>query len=249
MPDAKHFDRNAELYDRARLPYPDALWSRLDQLGVLRAGARVLDLGSGTGQAVGPLLRAGMRVTSIEPGPALAARLHAKFPSVELIVSTAEDARLPTGAFELATAATSVHWFDLGVVLPMVHAALHPGGTFAVWRNVYGDQQCPITPFRARVAEIVARRGGETRRSADETETETWARALSAGGLFAVRHVEEFRWSIELDATALRELFTTFSNWTPSEASEIGRAAQELGGRVQEHYVTPLIVLTRIAAE
>ncbi|MEO7016794.1 MAG: class I SAM-dependent methyltransferase [Leifsonia sp.] len=243
MPDPQHFDRNADLYDRARPPYPEALWSRLGQLGVLSAGERALDLGSGTGQAVGPLLRAGMRVTAIEPGPALAARLRTHFPDVEVVASTAEDAELPRSAFALATAATSVHWFDLHVVLPKVHAALQPGGNFAVWRNAYGDPQALMTPFRERVAEIVARRGSDVRRAPGETETSKWARVLSAGGFFVVCHVEEFRWSIELDATGLRELFTTFSDWTPSEAAEVGRAAEDLGGLIEERYVTPLIVL------
>ncbi|MDQ1577135.1 MAG: hypothetical protein QOH55_2285 [Microbacteriaceae bacterium] len=243
MSNPQHFDRNADLYDRARPPYPEALWSRLAQLGVLSAGARALDLGSGTGQAVGPLLRAGMRVTAIEPGPALATRLRTHFPDIEVVVSTAEAAELPRSAFALATAATSVHWFDLPVVLPKVHAALQPGGNFAVWRNAYGDPQAPITPFRERVVEIVALRGGEVHRTPDETETARWARDLSAGGLFDVSHVEEFRWSIELDATGLLELFTTFSDWTPLEAAEIGRAAKDLDDLVEEHYVTPLIVL------
>lgn len=243
MRDPLHFDRNAELYDRARPAYPDALWSRLEELGVLRPGERALDLGSGTGQAVGPLLRAGMRVTAVEPGPALAARLRAHFPEVGVIASTAEDAQLPRSAFALATAATSVHWFDLEVVLPKLNAALRPGGHFAVWRNAYGDPRAPVTLFRERVGEVVARRGGEIRRAPDELETAAWARELSAGGLFDVVHVEEFRWSIELDANGLRELFTTFSNWTTAEAVEIGQAATDLGGLVVEHYVSPLIVL------
>lgn len=243
MRDPQHFDRNADLYDRARPPYPEAMWSRLAQLGSLTAGERALDLGSGSGQAVGPLLRAGMRVTAIEPGPALAAKLRARFPEVEVIVSTAEEARLPRSEFALATAATSIHWFDLEVVLPRVHAALRPGGTVAVWRNAYGDQTVAPTPFREAVQRIVARRGGEERRVPDETETAAWARILSAGGLFEVRHVEEFRWSIELSAAQVGQLFTTFSDWTPAEAAEVERAAADLGGVVEEHYVTSLIVL------
>jgi hypothetical protein len=112
-----------------------------------------------------------------------------------------------------------------------------------VWRNVYGDPRAPLTPFRRRVGEIVAQRVGEVQRAPDELDTARWATVLSEGDLLEVRHVEEFRWSIRLDAAALRELFTTFSNWTPAEAVEIGRAVQDLGGVVEEHYVTPLIVL------
>lgn len=53
MPDPTHFNRMAELYDRARPPYPEALWERLISLGVLRPGVRVLEFGAGTGHATG----------------------------------------------------------------------------------------------------------------------------------------------------------------------------------------------------
>lgn len=246
MASPEHFDRNADLYDGARPPYPEVLWGRLSELGLLVAGGRALDLGSGTGQAVGPLLRAGMTVTAVEPGPALARLLHSRFPEVTVIRSRAEDAELPHATSELVTAATSVHWFDLEVVVPKVHAALRPGGSFAVWRNAYGDPQNPVTPFRERAGEIVARRGERAPRPFDEFETERLAAALSASGHFGVRLIEEFRWAIVLDAARLRDLFTTFSDWTPAEAEEVRRAAEEVGGAVEEHYVTPLIVLDRL---
>lgn len=246
MPGPGHFDRYAELYDRSRPPYPDELWGRLSDLELLVDGARALDLGSGTGQAVGPLLRAGMKVTAVEPGQSLARLLHARYPDVTVVRSRVEEAELPAATYALATAATSVHWFDLDVVLPKVHAALCPGAGFAIWRNAYGDPRSAVTPFRERVNEIVARRR-EPPRQFDEFETERLAASLSASGHFGVRHIEEFRWTCVLDATRLRDLFTTFSNWTPEEAEEVRRAAEELGGQVEEHYVTPLIVLTSIS--
>lgn len=248
MPGPEHFDRFAELYDRSRPPYPSGLWTRLSELGLLVDGARALDLGSGTGQAIGPLLRAGMTVTAVEPGPSLARLLHARFPNVAIVNARAEEAELPTATYALATAATSVHWFDLDVVIPKVHAALRRGGSFAVWRNAYGDPRSAVTPFRERVNEIVARRGDETPRRFDEFETEKLAASLSASGHFEVRHIEEFRWTWVLDPIQLRDLFTTFSNWTPHEAEEVRQAAEDVGGPVQEHYVTPLIVMNSIGS-
>ncbi|MEJ3403436.1 class I SAM-dependent methyltransferase [Rathayibacter sp. YIM 133350] len=246
MGDPGHFDRHAELYDRARPPYPPSLWERLRQLGLLVPGTRALDLGAGTGQATGALLDAGLTVTAIEPGARLAALLAARFPAVTLLNTTAENAPLAANSFELAVAATSVHWMDLGVVLPSLHAALVPGGHFVVWRNAFGDPRVS-TPFRDRIAAIVGGRKEEPRTVPGETETDRWARELSGGGWFQVRETQEFRWSVRLRADEVRDLFTTFSDWTPSEAERAAEAVRELGGSVVEHYLTPMIVLRRLS--
>ncbi|MGO4300189.1 class I SAM-dependent methyltransferase [Leifsonia sp. RAF41] len=245
MPDPQHFDRHADLYDRARPPYPDALGKRLAELGLLVASHRAVDLGAGTGQATGILVDAGMDVTAVEPGPALAARLRERFPDVHVVRDTAEAVKLPPASFNLATAATAVHWFDLDVVLPKLHTALVPGGRLAVWRNAYGDRSVPVTPFRDRIGQIVARRGAPPRRLPDEADTSRWATLLQAGGYFEPVHLEDFHWSIELDEDAVRGLFTTFSDWSVAEAEQAAEAARDLGGTVTEHYLTPLIVLAR----
>ena len=245
MPDPMHFDRHAELYDRARPPYPAALRTRLAELGLLVAGHRALDLGAGSGQATRILIDAGMEVTAVEPGGALADRLRRLLPEVHILQATAEAVELVPASFDLATVATAVHWFDLEVVLPKLHTALVPGGRLAVWRNVYGDPSAPPTAFRSRIAEIAASRDAPPRPGPDESDTARWAALLQAGGYFAAAHAEEFRWSVDLDEDGVRGLFTTFSDWSPAEAEQAALAVRELGGSVTEHYLTPLIVLAR----
>ena len=102
MPDPLHFDAHAEVYERARPPYPETLWARLGELGLLRPGTRVVELGAGTGQATGPMLRAGALVTSVEPGAALVDRLRTRWPAATVHVGTAESVLLPAAAFDLA---------------------------------------------------------------------------------------------------------------------------------------------------
>ncbi|MBM7799101.1 SAM-dependent methyltransferase [Microlunatus panaciterrae] len=248
MPDPMHFDAHAEIYDRARPPYPDALWIRLQEQGWLRRGTRVIELGAGTGQATGPMLQAGAAVTVVEPGEALADRLRRRWPEAAVHVATAESMPVPPATFDLAVAATAVHWFDLDVVLPKLHRALVPGGHFAVWRTVFGDPSVPVSPFRERVAAITARRGGEPpRRGPGELATEGWAAQLTESGHFVTIHIEEFHWTVEFRTDQIRDLFTTFSNWSAAEVEEAAQAADQFGGRVVEHYLTPLIVLERAA--
>ncbi|MFG3619486.1 class I SAM-dependent methyltransferase [Nocardia sp. NPDC047654] len=244
MPGPLHFDTHAEVYDRARPPYPAAVWAELQALGLLRPGIRAIDLGAGSGLATGPLLEAGAAVDAVEPGLALADRLRRRWPAAVVHVDTAEQVELPTGVFDLAVAATAVHWFDLEVVVPKLHRMLRPGGYFAVWRNAFGDPTVPITPFRERVAQIVARRETvEPHRVPGELDTQTWAARLSSSGHFVTTHIRHFSWSIDMRTDQIRDLFTTFSDWKAAEVEEAARAVDELGGQVTEHYVTPLIVL------
>ena len=237
-----HFDAHAEAYERFRPPYPGALWQRLRELDVLRTGVRVLELGAGTGQATRPLVEAGATVTAVEPGDALAERLRRRVPEARVLTATAEEVVVPDSGFDAAVVATAVHWLDLNIVVPKLHRALVPGGQLAVWRTVFEEPRVP-TDFRERISAIVARR--QRPRPTSDLETSLRTRQLTASGHFIERWSEAFRWSVELDIGHVRGLFRTFSDWTAEEVEAAAQAANDLGGRVVEHCVTPLLVLDR----
>jgi SAM-dependent methyltransferase len=237
MPDPMHFEADAAGYDAARPQYPDALWSRLRELGVLRPGLRALDLGAGSGQATGSLLKAGLAVTAVEPGVRLAQRLAERFPTAQVQVARAEDAVLPAGSFDLAVAATSIHWMDLGIVLPKVRAALTDAGTFLVWRTEFGDASVK-TPFRDRVEQIVEKRTTPRPDGRQALETPRWAETFTTDRLFRVVQTDRFRWTIDLDEAQVHALFATFSDWNADEVNAAADAVRDLGGSVREHYTT-----------
>ncbi|OUS95795.1 class I SAM-dependent methyltransferase [Rhodococcus sp. NCIMB 12038] len=243
MIDPMHFEAHADIYGDARPPYPPALWDSLRGLGVLEPGLRALDIGAGTGQATGPLLAAGLSVTAVEPGPRLAARLRGAHPDATVIVERVEDVELPENAFDIAIAATSIHWIDLDIALPKVHRALTHDGRFLVWRNVFGDPDAR-TPFRERVARIVQDRGAPPRPGPDPEDVSALTAELTRSGLFTVDVVRTFRWNIELNDRQVFRLFSTFSDWTSEEAEQAAAAVRELGGTVIEHYRTWLVALT-----
>lgn len=150
--------------------YPAALWDRLGELGLLTPGSRALDLGAGTGQATGPLRAAGLEVVAVEPGSQLAQRLRDQHPGVEVIESRAEEVELEPMAYDLAVVATAIHWMDTDLLAPKVHRALQSDGRLAVWRNIFGDPEAPVTPFRQRVQEILAQTERPPRPGAGDPE-------------------------------------------------------------------------------
>ena len=128
------FDEDAELYDRARPGYPDALFDDLFALAGIGAGSRVLEIGCGTGQATVALAERGCAVVAVELGAnlaAVAARNLAAFPNAQVVVGAFEDWPLPDEPFDAVVAFTAFHWVDPTVGVDKVAEALRPGGAFA----------------------------------------------------------------------------------------------------------------------
>jgi SAM-dependent methyltransferase len=242
-----HFERMASEYAGARPPYPPGLYEVLRAEGVIGPATRVLEVGAGSGLATRELVRSGSEVVAIEPGRELASLLLRDVPQASVLLTHLEDAELPHAAFDSVAAATSMHWVNLSVGLPQLHAALRPGGWLAVWRHRFGDESVD-TEFRRRVQGIVdgrARRTGAERRPDDRPTMDE----LSAGAWFVPVRSEHWRWSIDLDAGQVRTLFRTFSEWSEPEVEAATRAAADLGGVVTEHYQSVLHLLKRAPAD
>jgi len=232
----------AEDYDSARPPYPAALFDVLKEAGVIGPELAVLDVGAGSGQATRELVSAGSQVVALEPGLDLAALLEQEVPGASVIRNRLEDSHLPDAAFDSVVAATSMHWIDLSIGLPKLHAAMRPGGLLAVFRNVFGDVSTR-SAFREHVEQIVSRRRGEP--SDGSAEPGPTVSELEAGGLFVPVRSERWKWDIELTTQQVTDLFRTFSNWAVEEVDEVAAAADACGGRVIEHYQSVLHVLRR----
>src|SRR5437660_10369184 len=96
------FDEAPELYDRVRPGYPPALFADLALLADLVPGARLLEIGCGTGQATEPLAERGYAIVAVElglGGAAGARRRVAAFPSVSVAVAPFEHWPLPVHRF------------------------------------------------------------------------------------------------------------------------------------------------------
>src|SRR3954452_19247184 len=129
------FGQDAELYDRCRPSYPPPLFTDLAALASLGAGARVLEIGCGTGQATLPLAQLGCTVVAMDLSPdmaAIARRNLAQFPNVTVVASAFEDWQPSNGTFDAVLSATAFHWLDPDVRMIKAADLLRPGGALGI---------------------------------------------------------------------------------------------------------------------
>jgi len=151
------FNRLVEPY-RARPPYPPAL---VDALAALAGGpgARVADLGAGTGHLAVPLAGRSLRVFAVEPARAMLAQLARTAPStLEPVHAAAEETGLPANSFALAVIADALQWIDPEAGAAEVRRLLAPGAALAVVTPRLAD-----TPFLVELQERIAARNPRAR--------------------------------------------------------------------------------------
>lgn len=208
------FDEDAELYTRARPGYPDALFAALGELAGLGAGARVVEIGPGTGQATLPLVDRGAHVVAVELGANLAAALRERTAGqpVEVVEAPFERWAAPSDSADLVTSFTAWHWLDPTVRAERVAAVLRPGGALATvtTEHVLGGtagffadvQECyerwdPATPpgLRLQHAEAIA----------------PFTDEIDGSPLFQPAVRRRFRADVTYDAGGYLDLLSTYS--------------------------------------
>ena len=129
------FNSFPEAYDRARPSYPSPVFDDLVALGGLSPGARVLEIGPGTGKATVALAERGLRVTGVELGEGLAAvarRNLAAFPGVEIVHADFETWEPADAPFDAVAAFTAFHWIAPELRYEKSARLLREGGALAV---------------------------------------------------------------------------------------------------------------------
>ncbi len=131
-----NFGRTAADYGRYRAGFPEALFERLGDLGLIRPGLSVLDLGTGTGSLGRGFARRGARVVGLDLSFDLVAesrRLDAGA-GVEsaYLIGSANRVGLASGAFDLVAAGQCWHWFDRPAAAAEARRLLAHGGRLLI---------------------------------------------------------------------------------------------------------------------
>jgi SAM-dependent methyltransferase len=96
-------------------------------------GARILDVGCGTGRWARDLIDRGYELTGIEPAPAMVARAAERVPAMRLLARPVETTDLTAESFDAALAMGSLQYCeDPTAAFARIHDWLVPGGVFCV---------------------------------------------------------------------------------------------------------------------
>ncbi|MFD9338969.1 class I SAM-dependent methyltransferase [Streptomyces sp. NPDC060028] len=177
---ARSFDKAAALYGASRPGYPEALYDAVEELAGRRIrGARVADVGAGTGIATGAMRARGAEVLAVEPGDGMAAEFRLAHPDIPIVRGDGDRLPLADGGFDLLTFAQSWHWTHPERSVPEARRVLRPGGALALWWNDLDAAVPWIAEQDARIRALFS-------------ATEATFRGLPEGLDFTTREV---RWS------------------------------------------------------
>ncbi|MFS8198919.1 class I SAM-dependent methyltransferase (plasmid) [Streptomyces sp. CWNU-52B] len=170
---AHSFNTAAAQYAANRPSYPPALLDTVERAAARPLkGARVADVGAGTGISTALLRARGAEVIAVEPGEGMAAQFRQGLPDIPIVRGDGDSLPLATGSVDLVTYAQSWHWTAPARSLPEAMRVLRPTGALALWWNM----SSPDVPWQAeqslRIEEFIGGDVSERRASGRRARTE-----------------------------------------------------------------------------
>jgi SAM-dependent methyltransferase len=262
------FEQVPELYDRARPGYPPEVLDGLVALAGLRAEARLVEIGCGTGQATRPLAERGYAITCVELGERLAAlarRKLAGLASVEVINANFETWQPDRSRFDAVVAFSAFHWIapDLRytkaaellrergklAVVSVAHVLPRDGDRFFVEVQEDYDAVVPDAPdTKAGVG------GPPAPEAVAELSERTLDAEVEASGLFRSVGARRHLWDVTYAADEYVAVLDTYSGHRALDEDTrdelFGRVRRRIDARpgrtVRKTYLAMLYVAERV---
>jgi ubiquinone/menaquinone biosynthesis C-methylase UbiE len=229
------FDTAAEGYEERRPVPPAEVFDDLVELAQLPPGARMLEIGCGTGQATLPLAERGFSILAVELGANLANIAREKlaaFPHVEVATSSFEEWDPESQLFDAVVAFNSFHWIDPALRFLKTAAVLRPGGSLAVLGSSFVDHDDADPVWLGIDDDYVAVTGeGEPRRIHLREMKDRTADFVDSGCFDDVTR-KTYLWDLSYDTYEYLALLGTFS-WLRALAHEVrGELLERIGRRI-----------------
>ena len=235
---ARSFGALADAYDRWRPGYPDDAVAWL-----LPPGARdVADVGAGTGKLTGSLLARGLRVTAVEPDPAMLGVLSRMHPAADGRPGGADALPLADASVDAVVVGQAWHWFPHERAAAEVRRVLRPGGRLGlVW-----NQAAPGEPWQEEVEGLNAAARGISLETMVEPPEVIEVEGLPSDELEAAL----FPWTEHVTAAALRSRLSTYSHIALLEPAARERLLDRVAAVVSEEagrLGTPTVPMRAVA--
>ena len=210
------FRVDGDAYDDFMGRYSTRLASLFADFAGVDAGARVLDVGAGTGALTAELLARGASVAAADPSPEFVAVLRKRFPNLEVEEASAESLPFGAGVFDVALAQLVVAFVSDGPAGIAEMARVARRVAICMWGVAEVDMFAAID---AAAEAIGASRASEPRR---------YRTAQEINGLLAPHGQVE---SAELDVTAG---YGDFEEFFQAMSRGVGPAGQWLASLDRE---------------
>ncbi|MFD8222142.1 class I SAM-dependent methyltransferase, partial [Streptomyces sp. NPDC059697] len=213
-----------------------------------RAGARVADVGAGTGIATSLLCERRADVIAVEPGDAMTVEFRRVLPDVPVVRGDGNAPPLADSSHDLITYAQSWQWTDTSRSVPEALRVLRSGGALAIWWNTTAFD----VPWIRAQHERIAHHCGVPARSAVRPDDNEAIRLAGLSGLRVTR--QQIRWQrkVSLDThlanISSRSAFLVLDQAETSAflAQERSRLREAFPAEVvEESYVVDLLVAAR----
>lgn len=206
------FAQVTAVYDYARPTYPRELREQIESFAGLERGARLLEVGAGTGQATDLFLS--YSPTLLEVSDEQVDFLRTKYPSLRVDKAYFE-AYEPDFSFDLIYSATAFHWVDCTVGYPKAWNMLNNGGTMAVFWHMSSVMRydCGLFPLLndLKLRYMPGASLGFDEAGVEAVRQKRFAQ-FQSGGFFEKPELFEYRWTDIYDADRYAALVESYSD-------------------------------------
>lgn len=257
------FGEVAELYDRHRPTYPDAVVDDLVELAGLRPGSPVLEIGAGTGKATMLVAARGMRVVAVEPSAEMASVARSRCSAVgDIQIEESDFEQWDPGGreFPLVFAAQAWHWVDPEVGFAKAASVLRPGGVLAAFWNRpmwtrAALREVLIDAYREAAPEVLDETDPMHPANSPSGDEVPWRSGVAAEEGLGDVEVRDYDWSQPYtggDYAALLQTHSTVRVLDPERrqtlVDTVARAIERHGNTFELPLVTRLYLARRLTA-
>jgi SAM-dependent methyltransferase len=252
------FGEVAELYDRHRPGYPDAVVDGLIELAGLSPGSPVLEIGAGTGKATSMFAARGMRVLAVEPSAEMAAvarRVCAAVGDVRIEQSDFERWDPAGREFSLVFAAQAWHWVEPELGFAKAASVLRPEGVLAAfWNRPMWDRaalrEVLIDAYRRAAPEVLSESDPMHPANSPSGDEVQWRSGVAAADGLGEDEVRDYEWSETYTGREYASLLQTHSTVRVLDPARRDALVESVAQAIERHgnaFRLPLVTRVYLA--